>query len=690
MIYSYYPCGGLPMAELSTERHIQQLREEIDGHNHRYYVLDDPVVSDAHYDDLMNRLRELEADYPELVTPDSPTQRVGASPLEGFDEVEHPSPMLSLANAFDTDQLRAWHKRAQDLLEGAGFDMVCELKIDGLAVALTYEDGRLARGATRGDGLRGEDVTSNLRTIKSIPLLVRGNGVPRRFEVRGEVYFPKSGFLKLNEERVSQGEAPYANPRNTAAGSLRQLDPRITASRPLDIFVYALGYAEDGAAPDTHWAILEYLKDLGFKTNPANAVCSTLEEVEAYYRDWLERKESLDYGVDGAVVKIDPLSYQRHLGSVGREPRWAIAYKFPATQEITRLLDIRINVGRTGSLNPYAVLEPVNVGGATVKMATLHNEDDIRRKDIRVNDWVVVERAGEVIPQVVGPVVSRRSGEEFEFEMPPHCPVCDTPTARPEGEAMTYCFNTVCPAQFARLFMHFVSRGAMDIEGMGERLALAVIDAELVKDVGDLYSITAEQLLTLERMGEKSAGNLMKSIEMSKERPLPNIIYALGIRHVGYETADALVRHFGSMDSIAQACEEELTSVPGVGPKVAQSIAAHFAQESSRAVIEKLRRAGVQLESGVAAQDGSSRPLAGLQMVVTGRLDAMSRSQAEDRIKELGGSVGSSVSKKTRFLVVGEGSGSKLDQAQKLGTEILDEARFLKLLERSLVEEAAS
>ena len=678
------------MAEFSTELRIRQLREEIDGHNYRYHVLDDPVVSDAHYDDLMKQLRELEAERPELVTPDSPTQRVGAAPLEGFDEVEHPSPMLSLANAFDMDQLRAWHRRAQDLLEGAGFNMVCELKIDGLAVALTYEAGRLVRGATRGDGLHGEDVTSNLRTIKSIPLLVRGNGIPSRFEVRGEVYFPKSGFLKLNEERVAQGEAPYANPRNTAAGSLRQLDPRVTASRPLDIFIYSLGYAEGGVVPDTHGAILEYLKELGFKTNPANAVCSTLEDVESYYREWLEKKESLDYGVDGAVVKIDPLPYQRHLGNVGREPRWAIAYKFPATQEITRLLDIRINVGRTGSLNPYAVLEPVNVGGATVKMATLHNEDDIRRKDIRVNDWVVVERAGEVIPQVVSPVVSRRSGEEREFEMPPQCPVCGTPTARPEGEAMTYCFNTACPAQFARLFMHFVSRGAMDIEGMGERLALAVIDADLVNDVGDLYSITREQLLSLERMGEKSTDNLIRNIEFSKNRPLANILYALGIRHVGYETADALVRHFGSMDSIAQASEERLTSVPGIGPKVAQSIAAHFAQDSNLVVIDKLRQAGVQLETDTTAQDESSLTLTGLQMVVTGRLDSMSRSQAEDRIKELGGSVGSSVSKKTRYLVVGEDPGSKLEQAQKLGTQILDEAEFLKLLEGSLVEEAVS
>ena len=670
------------MVDTATRQQVEELRREISYHNHRYYVLDDPVISDAQYDALMRELRALEEQYPELVTPDSPTQRVGAAPAERFAEVEHPLPLLSLGNVFNAEELRAWYRRAQELLEGVAFDMVCELKIDGLAVALTYEEGRLARAATRGDGFRGEDVTLNLRTIRSIPLVVADGEVPRRFEVRGEVYLPQSAFQRLNEERVAQGETPYANPRNTAAGSLRQLDPRVTASRPLDIFVYALGYAEDGGMPGNHWEAMERLKAMGFKANPANVLCHTLEEVEDYYQNWLEEKEHLDYGVDGVVVKVNPFSYQQHLGVVGREPRWAIAYKFPATQQITRLKRIGINVGRTGSLNPYAELEPVNIGGATVKMATLHNEDDIRRKDIRVGDWVVVERAGEVIPQVVAPVVARRTGEEQEFTMPITCPVCGGRVVRHEGEAMTYCVNAACPAQFARLLMHFVSRSAMDIEGVGEKLALSLLKAGLLKDISDIYAITKEQLISLERMAEKSATNILNAIERSKTRPLPNVLMALGIRHAGLETADALVRHFGSIQRIAQATEEELATVPGIGPKVAQSIVAHFRQEGNQRILEKLGRAGVRLEAETTTQEARVLPLAGMQLVVTGRLSSMSRSEAEGKIKELGGSVGNTVSRKTAYLVTGEDPGSKLDQARKLETPILDEAQFLRLLER--------
>ena len=465
-----------------------RLREEINRHNRLYYVLDRPEISDAEYDLLMRELRELEERYPELVSPDSPTHRVGAPPAEGFAEVQHPVPMLSLSNAFNDEELRAWHRRATALLDGAEFDMVCELKIDGLAVALTYRDGVLVHGATRGDGYRGEDVTRNLRTIRSIPLSVPAEA-PRLFEVRGEVYFPRSQFDKLNEERAAQGLPTYANPRNTAAGSLRQLDSRITAKRPLDIYVYSLGFAEGGELRDNHSDTLDTLKSFGFRVNTHNAVCRTLEEVEAYYRQWLDGIEGLDYAADGVVVKVNSLRYQEALGFVGREPRWATAYKFPATQVVTRLLDIRVNVGRTGSLNPFAVLEPVDVNGAMVKLATLHNEDDIRRKDIRIGDWVIVERAGEVIPQVVGPVAERRTGEEREFLMPERCPVCSVPVVRTEGEAMTRCPNAACSAQLFELLKHFVSRGAMDVEGMGERLCMSLLDAGLVRDIADLSLI---------------------------------------------------------------------------------------------------------------------------------------------------------------------------------------------------------
>ncbi len=666
------------MNDESVRERVERLRSEINRHNHLYFVLDRPEISDAAYDVLMVELRGLEERNPELVTPNSPTQRVGAPPAEGFAEVVHPRPMLSLSNAFNDDEIAAWHRRATNLLDGADFEMVCELKIDGLAVALTYEDGMFVHGATRGDGYRGEDVTHNLRTIRSIPLSVPPDA-PRRFEVRGEVYFPRSLFDRLNEERAAQGQPTYANPRNTAAGSLRQLDSRITAQRALDIFVYSMYGLEDGGegVPDNQWSTLEYLHSLGFKVNPNNRLCRSLADVESYYREWVERAESLDYGADGVVVKINPVRLQDALGYVGREPRWAIAYKFPATQAVTRLLDIGINVGRTGSLNPFAILDPVDVAGATVKMATLHNEDYIRSKDLRIGDWVVVERAGEVIPQVVGPLPDRRTGDERIFSMPEACPLCGAAVTRPQGQAMTVCPSSSCPAKLEELLKHFVSRGAMDIEGMGDKLSMALIDCWWLKDVADVYSVTTERLLKLERMAEKSAANVMSAIEASKERSPARVLFALGILHVGSEMAETLAGHYRSLWRLSRATEEELVEIPGVGPRIAESVATYFKDDNNRQILRKLQRAGVRMVDD-SPREPVERPLAGLQFVVTGRLDSMTRSQAEARIKELGGAVGSSVSRKTSFLVAGEEAGSKLDQANKLGTQVLTEADFLE------------
>ncbi len=684
--------------DVKVRDRIAQLRADIEYHNYRYYVLDDPTVSDGEYDRLMRELRGLEEEHPELVTPDSPTQRVGAAPAEGFVQVQHAMPMLSLANAFNLQELEAWHSRVVNLLERSEFDLVCELKIDGLAVSLIYEDGRLARGATRGDGYRGEDVTRNLRTVKSIPLTLLGQAhsigsgqAPGVLEVRGEVYMSKESFRVLNEERAARGEPVYANPRNTGAGSVRQLDPKLTASRNLDIYIYSQGHTENGSIPGDHWDSLQKLKELGFRINPHNVLCRTLDEVEAIYVSWLENRHSLPYEVDGLVVKVNDFRYQDILGHVGREPRWAIAYKFPAEQATTRLLDISINVGRTGSLNPSAILEPVNVSGAMVKMATLHNEEDIHRKDIRIGDWVIVERAGEVIPQVVGPVTARRTGEERVFRMPEKCPECGTGVVKPEADAMHRCPNTTCPAQFFELLKHFVSKGAMDIDGLGERWCRILIDKGLVKDVADLYYLTKEQLLGLERMGDKLATKIMDHVEMSKGRPLARVLFALGVLHVGSEIADLLAYRYSSIDRLSEASEEELTAIPGIGPKIAASIVEYFSVDLNLQVIGKLHQSGVRLsqdavsgeESGQGADGAKELSLDGLSFVLTGTLSSMPRSRAESRIKELGGSVSSNVTKKSSYLVVGEEPGSKVGAAERLGTQLLNEEEFLELIEFS-------
>jgi DNA ligase (NAD+) len=666
----------LDRQEQEAKLRAEELRAQINHHNYRYHVLDDPEVSDSEYDGLMWELRKIEETFPELITPESPTQRVGGQAIEGFEPVTHPVPLLSLANAFNEEELRAWYARVVRLLETESIEFVCELKIDGLAVALVYEDSRFVRGATRGDGVTGENVTANLRTVRAIPLSLP-DGVPSRFEVRGEVYMTEDGFERMNRAQAEQGKKLYANPRNSAAGSLRQKDPSITAQRPLDFFVYGIGWADDGL-PGTHWETLELLRSARFPVNPNIRRVTTFDDVAEFCLGWAEKRASLPYEIDGVVVKVDRIAQQRQLGFVGRDPRWAIAFKFPATQATTTLLGIGINVGRTGTLNPFAILEPVAVGGTTVRLATLHNEEDIRRKDLRIGDTVIVHRAGDVIPQVVAPVPSKRSGAEQPFQMPERCPVCDTPVVRPEGEAMHYCPNQACPAQAVRLLEHFVGRGAMDIEGIGERLARVLYETDLVRDPGDLYSLTAEQLTSLERMGEKSAANVLNSIQSSKSRGLARLLFALGIRHVGDETARLIAGHFGSIDALITAGEEEIVAIPGIGMTVAQSVHAYFEAERNRQVVEKLRAAGVKMTAdGGAAREG---PLAGRTYVLTGTFAGFTRNEAESRLKQLGASVSGSVSKKTAGVIAGDNPGSKLTKAETLGVPVLDEAALRELI----------
>jgi len=656
----------------------EELRSQLNYHNYRYYVLDDPEVSDADYDRLISELRDIEREFPELITPDSPTQRVGAAPVEAFGVVEHRLPLLSLSNAFSDEELQAWHRRATERLDRETFAITTEPKIDGLAVALVYEEGKFVQGATRGDGRRGENITANLRTLKTIPLSLAGSP-PGRFEVRGEVYMTKSGFAAMNVERAERGEPLYANPRNSAAGSVRQLDPRITASRPLSIFIYQLGWCE-GPRPSSHLEILAWLNEMGFRTNPEARRHGALAEAAERIRWWGDQRERLDYDIDGVVLKIDDTREWDVLGVVGREPRWATAFKFPPQQQTTKLLRIEVNVGRTGVLTPFAVLQTVVVGGANVSMATLHNEQDIHRKDIRVGDTVIVQRAGEVIPQVVAPVVSLRTGSEEPFIMPSLCPSCGEPVGREGDEVAIYCVNNACPAQQVRLLEHFASRGGMDIEGLGERMAYTLFQQGLVRNAADLYNLTVAQLAALERMGPKSAENLVAGIEASKQRPLPNVIFALGIRHVGFETARLLAAHEGSLDGLLAATAEELQEVEGIGPVVAESIAHWVSREENREIVGRLMEAGVRPVVEAAAAAPGSHLLTGLTIVVTGRLETMSRNEAEDRVRTLGGKVGSAISKSTSALVVGAEAGSKLAKAEQLGVRTIDEETFARLL----------
>lgn len=714
-------------------KRVEDLRRQIDEANYNYHVLDNPTISDYDYDMLVRELQAIEQEHPELQTPDSPTQRVGGAVITtDFAKHIHPVPMLSLANARNVDELRAWERRARSILPNATFAYVCELKIDGLATAITYEDGRLTLGATRGDGFVGEDITPNIRSIRPIPQRLRAdNGipVPRKVEIRGEVYMPTRSFEQLNEQialaaerarqaTASKNAAPaanaaneaasaeaivatlpeaaaaitgeqkgprlFANPRNSAAGSLRQKDPSITARRNLEYFGYQIGYIQDDETRiETQWQLLELLRAWGFPVNDNAHLFDNLEDVIAFCLEWQQRRFQLPYEIDGVVVKINDRHQQDELGVVAHDPRWAIAFKFPPIQQTTRLLNIGVNVGRTGSLNPYAELEAVNIGGTIIRAAALHNENDIRRKDLRVGDWVVVQRAGDVIPQVVKPIIEKRPDPPPpEYRLPDKCPSCGAPIIRNEDEAMAYCSNSPenCPAQLTELIRHFVSRGAMDIDGMGDELCDDLIKAGYVKDPADIYSLTKENLLKLEGFAEKKATNIINAIDASKQRPLSRLLFALGIRYVGEKAAQTVAQHFETMEKLLAASEEQITALPGIGPKIGHSLYLWLQQARNREVIAKLQVAGVRMENDRSAAAMATGPLVGQSFLLTGRLQSMSRPQAEEAIQQLGGTIASGVSKGLNHLIVGEDAGSKLPKAQKLGVPIRDETWLLALL----------
>ena len=656
----------------------KELRRQIETANYNYYVLDNPTISDAEYDRLMRELEQLEAAYPELRTPDSPTQRVGAQPLDEFKTVTHRVPMLSLDNAMDEGEIRDFAIRVQKSLPGETVQFVCEPKIDGLAVELVYENGVFISGSTRGDGITGEDITQNLKTIRSIPLRLMPNlPIPTLLEVRGEVYMDKADFQRLNEQQLKEGKPLFANPRNSAAGSVRQLDPQITAKRPLKIFCYGLGSLE-GYFFQTHHEFLEALLKWGFRVNPLIEIAKEVEALIAYYHKIESIRDSMPYDIDGVVYKVDSLAQQAKLGIKSRSPRWAIAGKFKAQQEVTQIIDIEASVGRTGAITPVAHLKPVQIGGVTVSHATLHNQDEIDRKDIRIGDWVVVQRAGDVIPQVVKVITERRTGNEKRYSIPANCPVCGTPVVREEDEAKHRCPNINCPAQIKASIEHFASKRAMNIEGLGEKLIEQLVDSGLIKNVADIYSLRKEQLLTLERMGEKSAQNLLDAIAASQNVSLARFIYALGIRNVGEHMAKVLAKAFGSLERLSQASEEELMAIEGVGPIVARSVRNFFNAESNRQTIEKLLSSGIRISTEPDYKQKGE--IAGKTFVFTGTLANFTREEAQALVEKYGGKSASSVSKKTDYVVVGENAGSKAETARQLGVKILNEAEFLELI----------
>ncbi|AKP48592.1 NAD-dependent DNA ligase LigA [Bacillus smithii] len=668
------------MERHTAEKRVRELHERLNQYSYEYYVLDQPTVPDAEYDRLMQELIEIENAFPELRTPDSPTQRVGGQPLEAFQKVRHDIPMLSLANAFGEGDLRDFDRRVRESLNEE-YSYVCELKIDGLAVSLSYENGVFVQGSTRGDGAIGEDITMNLRTIHSIPLRLKE---PVSIEVRGEAFMPKKSFEKLNREREERGETLFANPRNAAAGSLRQLDPKIAASRNLDIFLYGIGNSGN-VNIQSHSEGLDYLDRLGFKTNKERRKCKDIEEVIQYIKEYTEKRSTLPYEIDGIVIKVDSLAQQEKLGSTAKSPRWAIAYKFPAEEVVTKLLDIELSVGRTGVVTPTAVLEPVRVAGTTVQRASLHNEDYIREKDIKIGDEVVIKKAGDIIPEVVRPIKERRKGEEKEFHMPGHCPECGSELVRLDGEVALRCINPKCPAQIREGLIHFVSRNAMNIEGLGEKVIAQLFREQLVKDVADIYQLTKDQLLQLDRMGEKSVSNLLKAIEDSKENSLERLLFGLGIRHVGAKAAKTLAVHFETLDRLMKADVEELTAIPEVGEKMADAVVTYFHQPEVLELIQELKEAGVNMEykgPKPVSRDQSSSYFAGKTIVLTGKLEALTRNEAKEKIEALGGKVSGSVSKKTDLVIAGADAGSKLAKAREFDIEIWDEEKLLEELNK--------
>jgi DNA ligase (NAD+) len=671
----------LPTDVQTIEREIQSLRDELRRHEELYYVHANPEISDAEYDALLVRLQQLETEHPELVTPDSPTQRVGGRAAEGFSEYLHRHPMLSLDNSYNIDDLRAFDERCQRLSDGRKIEYVAELKIDGLSLSLHYDDGMLVRGVTRGDGRVGEDVTQNARTIRSIPLRLKAvdKKPGTEIEVRGEAYLSRSVFEKINTEREEEGQARFANPRNAAAGTIRQLDPKIVAARRLDMFVYDVIEGERKPFA-SHWDALDWLESMGFHVNENRQLCPSIDDVIDYCNQMEQRRDELGYEIDGVVVKVNSTALQEEFGATTKAPRWAIAYKYPARQVTTQVLSIVVQVGRTGALTPVANLEPVQVAGTVVSRATLHNEDEIKRLDVREGDWVLIEKSGEIIPKVLKVIESRRTGAEKRFRKPKKCPVCGGVISRPEGEVVPRCVAADCPAQLKARLLHFSSRRAMRIEGLGEQLVEQLVEKKMVSDIGDLYRLKQEEVAALERMAEKSASNLMAQIEASRTRDLPQLIYGLGIRHVGERTAGILARHFRSLERLGKATIEELDDIHEIGMTVAQSVRDWFDDAGNLYLCERLRAAGVQTEIAGSVEGARDESFAGKQFVLTGKLESLTRDEARAMIERRGGRVTSTVSKKTDYVVAGEDAGSKLDKAQELGLRVIDEAAFKEIL----------